>query len=75
MVPNNENKKEIIHTSMIVTFDEITLIPKKWWKEKLFLSNQSIIVIYPYKETVFMVPNHEKKRRLICESVFVQINI
>ena len=34
---------------------------KKWWKEKLFLWNQSINAIYPNKEHEFMVPNQEKE--------------
>ena len=35
---------------------------KKWWEVKFFLWNQSINIIYPNKENMFMVPNHEKKR-------------
>ena len=35
---------------------------KKWCKEKFFLLNQSINVIYPSVENEFMVPNLEKKR-------------
>ena len=35
---------------------------KKWWKEKLFLRNQSNQVFYPNEENKFMVHNHEKKR-------------
>ena len=32
---------------------------KKWWKEKLFLWNHSINIIYPNEWNEFMVTNHE----------------
>ena len=46
---------------MLVPVDVWTLILKKWFKEMLFLWNQSVNVIYSNKENVFMVHNHEKK--------------
>ena len=49
------------------------MIPKKWWKEKLFLSSQSMNVIYPNEENMFMVPNM-KKKRLLHASIFVTID-
>ena len=39
-----------------------------------FLLNQSMDIIYPNEENVFLLPNVQKKRRLLCESVFVQID-
>ena len=36
--------------------------------------NQSFSIIYPNEKNVFIVPNHEKKSRFLCESVFVQIH-
>ena len=33
----------------------------KWWKEKFFLPCQSIDIVYPNEENVFMAPNREKK--------------
>ena len=39
-----------------------------------FLWNQSINIIYPNAENVFIVPNHEKQKRLLCESVFILID-
>ena len=47
---------------------------KKWWKEKLFLWNQGINVIYPNEHNEFMVANQEKKKWLLCDSVFVLID-
>ena len=52
---------------------EINIYSKKGWKEKLFLWNQSVNVIYPNEEIEFIVPNHEKKKRLLCESKFIVI--
>ena len=34
----------------------------KWQKEKHFLQNQSIKIVYPIKENVFIGPNHERNR-------------
>ena len=36
MVHNHE-KKRLLRASMFIIIDERTLIPKKWWKGKLFL--------------------------------------
>ena len=72
MVPN-QDKKEIITCIYFVIIDEKILIPKKWWKEKHFLSNQSINIIYPNDKNVFMVPIMEKKRFLNA-SMFVTID-
>ena len=44
---------------MFVVIDDHSLIPKKWWKEKLFLWNKRINVIFPNEENVFLVPNQE----------------
>ena len=35
MVPNHEKKKGLLHATMFVIIHRITLIPKKWWKEKI----------------------------------------
>ena len=43
-------------------------------REKAFAKNQSINVIYLHEENEFMVPDHKKKRRLLCEYVFAQID-
>ena len=37
------------------------MIPKKWWKEKLFLWNKRINVIFPNEENELMDPNQDKK--------------
>ena len=39
-----------------------------------FLWNQSSNITYPNDENVFIVSNHKKKKRLLCESMFVQID-
>ena len=38
-----------------------------------FLRNQSFTIIYPNAENMFIVPK-DKKKRLLCESVFIQID-
>ena len=38
-------------------------------KEKLFLASQSINVIYPNEDNMFMVPNYEKKEIIMCMHV------
>ena len=61
IMPNHEKKiDKYMHP--FVTIDGITLIPRKGGKKKLFLLSQSINVIYPNEDNVFMVPNHEKKK-------------
>ena len=42
-----------------------TLILKMVEREIFFLQNQSIYIIYPNEENMFMVPHHEKKRLLV----------
>ena len=54
-------EKRLLCASMFITINEWTLIPKNYWKEKIFLWNQSVNAIYPNKENVFTVPNHERK--------------
>ena len=54
-------KMRLLRAFAFVMIDEIILIPKKRWKDKLFISSQNINIIYPNEENVFMVPNHEKK--------------
>ena len=44
---------------MFVSFNEGTLILWEMWKEKLFLPNQSIDIMYPNKENINAVPNHK----------------
>ena len=63
--------KEITMWTRVCPNWQINFNTKKWWKDKLFLWNQSINVIDPNKEKEFMVPNREKKKRLLCESIFV----
>ena len=46
---------------------------KEWWEVKFFLRNQSINIIYPNVENVFVVPNQQKKgdyRVNLCYSQF-----
>ena len=66
--PNMKRKKIImwicVYFNWHMNFDS-----KKWLKEKLFLWNQSINVIYPIEENEFMVPNNEKH-----EPMFILIN-
>ena len=60
MVPNHENIGDY-YMNCVYPNGWMNLDSKKWSKEKLFLSNQSIDVIYPNEENEFMIPNHEKK--------------
>ena len=46
---------------MFVIIDGITLIPSKEGRISFFLSSQSILVIYPNEENVFIMAHHEKK--------------
>ena len=46
---------------------------KKWLKEKLFLWNQSLNIIYPISR-MSLWPPIMKKSRLLCESIFVLID-
>ena len=39
-----------------------------------FLMKPKHNVIYPNEENVFVVANHEKKKRLLHESIFIPIN-
>ena len=65
VVPDHEKKP--INTCMHDCHDwRNNIDSKKWSKEKLFLSSQSINVIYPNDENVFIVPNHEKKKINTC---------
>ena len=43
-------------------------------KGDAFLTKPSMNIFYPNEEIRFMVPNHEKKRRLLCESMFIEID-
>ena len=51
---------------MFGTIDRINIDSKKWWKEKLFLSSQSVNVIYTNMENVFMAPGHKKEEIISC---------
>ena len=42
-------------------------------KDKFFLWNQSINIIYPNEKNVFIVPNHEKKMDYYVNPYFVQL--
>ena len=42
--------------------------------EWFFLLNQSVNVIYPNEGNEFMAPIMKKKKRLLCESMFVPID-
>ena len=53
-------KKRLLHVSMFVLINEWTLIFGKIIEKKLCLWNQSIIVIYPNDENLFIVLNHKK---------------
>ena len=44
---------------------------EKIWKEKFFFWNQSINIVYPNEEKVFLWPNHEKKHTIIRINVFL----
>ena len=50
---------------------ENKLNSKKGWKKKLFLRNQRSNVIYPNEANEFMIFHNKKKKRLLCEFVFV----
>ena len=54
-------RKDIITCIHICHYWQTNFDSKKWWKEKVFLWNQCVNVIYPNEENVFIVPNHEKK--------------
>ena len=59
---------------MFVPIDSWTFILRKMVEEKAFLMKPKHQFIYPNEENEFMVPNHEKKRRLLCESMFIPID-
>ena len=61
MVPNHEKRRRLLCESMFIPIDKMNFNSKEWWKEKLFLWNQSINAIYPKEENKLMVPNLEKK--------------
>ena len=73
MGPNHEEKE--INTCIHFCHNWWNNIDsKKWWKEKLFRPSQSINIIFPNEENVYMVPNHEQKERLLCARMFVTID-
>ena len=53
--------KEIIMWIHAYANRQMNFDSKKWWEVKFFLWNQSINIINPKEENVFMMPNHEKK--------------
>ena len=73
IVLNHEKKKRLLQASTFVIIYRITLILKKWWKEKLFLSLQSINIIYPNEDNMFVVRNHEEEE-IIHASMFITID-
>ena len=52
-------KKEIVMRMHVSHNWRNNIDSKKWRKEKLFLSSQSINVIYPNEENMFIMANHE----------------
>ena len=32
----------------------------KWWKQKLFMQDQNINILYPNEKNMIIVPNHKK---------------
>ena len=65
-------RKEIIMCTHFCPSWPMNFNSKNWWKEKPFLCNKTINVIYPNAGYEFMVPNHEQKG--VCESMFVPID-
>ena len=60
MVLNHEKKGDYpVNPGISPLKDELQF--QKWQNEKFFSQNQSINVLYPIEENVFMVPNHENK--------------
>ena len=66
-------ERRLVCESMFAQNEKWTFALKNWLKEKLFLWNQNINVIYPNEENKIIVLNHEIKMKLPCEFVFAPI--
>ena len=66
-------RKEIIMWICICPNRQMNINSKNSRRRSFFLWNQSINIIYPNKENVVRVPNHERKR-LLFEFVFVLVD-
>ena len=72
--PQTGKEKRLLGKSMSVLIDRWTLNFNNGGKGSFFSWNQSINIIYPNERNVFMVPNHEKNRGLLQESIFILID-
>ena len=62
LVPNHKKNRDYYNNPHLIhLMDELWLLGKLREKEHL-MQNQSINIVYPKRENVFMIPNHEKKR-------------
>ena len=67
-------RKEIIMWICVCPNRHMNFDSKKWWEEKLFLWNQASMLFSRVSRMTLWCPIMKKKRRLLCEYVFVLIN-
>ena len=56
MVPNQKMNRDYYKNPCLSYLTSELWFLRKWWKEKLFLQNQSVNIMYPNEKNVFMVP-------------------
>ena len=61
-VYSTQSQKEcrLLWESMFVSFDGRVLISQKWRDKKLLLWSQTINIMFPNMDKLFMLPNHKK---------------
>ena len=60
IIPNPKKYGDCYKNPCLSNIIDELCFSAKWWKEKLFLTNQSINIMYPSEENAIIEINHEK---------------